>query len=151
MVLHPGKAADAAAAAASISEAVPLAKVPDEFPGSGVAVFKCGAGGCPFAVDVVSEHLELHLWIGSSAGLGLEISIVAGEPAHACNDVVGKKFDCRIISLKSLVVLAAFDSDAILGAGQFVLEAEEILVRAEFGGSFQRLPADGKGRRTTGR
>ena len=70
-----------------------LGKGSDQFPGGGVAVFKCGAACGPFAVDVVSEHLELYLWSGSSAGLGLEIGIVAGKPAHAGDDVVREKFD----------------------------------------------------------
>ena len=59
---QPGKAAAAASAASAISAAVPLANMPDHFIGiRRIAIFEGGAGGDPLAVDVVSEHSDLHL------------------------------------------------------------------------------------------
>ena len=73
-------------------------------------------------------RLERNLGSIASAGLGLEIGVVALEAEHGRCDVVGEQLDIGVVALHGFVVLAALHRDAIFSAGQFVLQAQEIFV-----------------------
>ena len=64
----------------------------------------------------------------AGAGFGFEVGVVAGEAAEASDEAVREERDVGVVVLHGFVVATAFDGDAIFGAGEFVLEAEEILV-----------------------
>src|ERR1700721_2965414 len=62
----------------------------------------------------------------AGAGVGFEVGVVAGKAAHAGNEAVGEESDEGVVVLDGFVVAAAFDGDTVFGAGEFVLDAEEI-------------------------
>lgn len=72
--------------------------------------------------------VEIYFGGFAGAGFGFEVGVVAGEAAEAGYQTVGKEGDVGVVVLNGFVVAAALDGDAVLRAGQFVLEAEEILV-----------------------
>ena len=71
---------------------------------------------------------ELNL--GSFAGGfgGLEVRFVAFEARPTGEDAVREEPDVGVVGLDGIVVALAFYGDAIFGAGQFVLKAEEVFV-----------------------
>ena len=71
---------------------------------------------------------EIYFGDFAGAGFGFEVGVVAGEAAEAGYEAVGEERDVGVVVLDGFVVAAALDGDAIFGAGEFVLEAEEIFV-----------------------
>ena len=71
---------------------------------------------------------ELNL--GGFAGCfgGLEVGFVAFEAGPAGEDAVGEQADVGVVGLDGVVVALAFHGDAIFGAGQFVLQSQEVFV-----------------------
>src|SRR5580698_3818519 len=64
-------------------------------------------------------------------GAGLEVGVVAFIAGPGGEEAVGELADVGVIGLDGVVVIFASDGDAIFGAGEFVLQAEEILVGFE--------------------
>src|SRR5450755_277263 len=82
------------------------------------------------------ERLRFGRWeldFGGLAGAfgGLEVGFVAMEAGPAGEEAVGEQADVGVVGLDRIVVALAFDGDAIFGAGQFVLQAQEIFVGFE--------------------
>jgi len=50
------------------------------------------------------------------------------EACPGSEDVVGKEAQIGVVVLQGFVVTPALHGDAVLGAGQFVLQTEEILI-----------------------
>ena len=57
------------------------------------------------------------------AFIGLEIGVVAGEACHAGNQAVRKQRDVGVVVLDGLVVAPPLDRNAVLRAGEFILQA----------------------------
>ena len=55
------------------------------------------------------------------------------EASPAGEDAVGEEADVGVVGLDGIVVALPFHGDAIFGACQFVLKAEEIFVGFELG------------------
>jgi hypothetical protein len=69
----------------------------------------------------------------AARGGGLEVGVVAFIAGPGGEEAVGELADVGVIGLDGVVVVFAGDGDAIFGAGEFVLQAEEILVGLELG------------------
>ena len=67
----------------------------------------------------------------AARGAGLEVGVVAFVAGPAGEEAVGEEADVGVIGLDGIVVMFAIDGDAIFGAGEFVLEAEEVSVGFE--------------------
>ena len=67
---------------------------------------------------------------------GLEV--FAGAQAEAaCEEGAGELADAHVVPLHDLVVSLAGDGDAVFGASEFVLEADEVFVCLQFGVVFR--------------
>src|SRR5580698_7905405 len=67
----------------------------------------------------------------AAGGGGLEVGVVAFVAGPAGEEAVGELEDVGVIGLDGVVVIFAGDGDAVFGAGEFVLQAEEIFVGFE--------------------
>src|SRR5215470_6456329 len=64
---------------------------------------------------------------------GFEVGVVALEAGPGCEHAVGPLADVGVVGLQGIIVTLACDGDAVFGAGQFVLKAQEVFVRLELG------------------
>jgi hypothetical protein len=58
----------------------------------------------------------------------LEVGVVALVAGPSREEAVGELADKGVIRLDGVVVVLAGDGDAVFGAGEFVLQAEEVFV-----------------------
>src|SRR6516225_9404238 len=72
--------------------------------------------------------IEIHFGSLPRPFLGLEVGVVAGESAHAGDEIVGEEREKRVVVLQRLVVAPALDGDAVLRSGELVLQAQEVLI-----------------------
>ena len=63
----------------------------------------------------------------------MEVGVVAFVAGPGGEEAVGELEDVGVIGLDGVVVILAGDGDAVFGAGEFVLQAEEIFVGFELG------------------
>src|SRR5262245_9953926 len=77
-----------------------------------------------------SGALELHLGRGLAPRRRLEVRLVL-EASERRDDAGGEEADPCVVVAHRLVVAAALDGDAILGAFELALQRQEVLVRLE--------------------
>src|SRR5690242_11884581 len=63
----------------------------------------------------------------------LEISVIAVESGPGGEDIVRKNAEVSIVILQDLIIAAALDRNAVLGAGEFVLKAQKVFVGFQLG------------------
>ncbi len=85
-------------------------------PGTGMAFLGVPAG-C----------LELHVGYGLGSLASLKVGVIGMEAQHAGPNAVGEFADKRVVVAKTLVVAAARYADAVLGTGELVLQAHELI------------------------
>jgi len=76
-----------------------------------------------------SGGVEVDFGDFAARGGGLEVGVVAFVAGPAGEEAVGELEDVGVIGPDAVVVIFAGDGDAVFGACEFVLEAEEIFVR----------------------
>src|ERR1035441_5898503 len=76
-------------------------------------------------------RVEVHLGSLPRTLFRLEVCIVAGEARQAGYDVVGEQPNVGVVVLQGIVVPLTLDGDTVLGAGQLVLQAQEVFVGAQ--------------------
>src|SRR5208282_457575 len=57
-----------------------------------------------------------------------EVGFIGFESGYTSEEAVGELLDVGVVILQGVVVALPFDSDAVLGAGEFVLQSEEVFV-----------------------
>ena len=78
-----------------------------------------------------SWRVEVDFGDFAAGGGGLEVGVVAFVAGPRGEEAVGELKDVGVIGLDGVVVIFAGDGDAVFGAGEFVLEAEEVFVGFE--------------------
>src|ERR1035438_767999 len=76
---------------------------------------------------------EIHFGRHARALGRSEVVVVPLESCPTGIDAVGELADVSVVILNGLVIPAAFDGDAILASGQFVLKGCEVLIGLEIG------------------
>src|SRR5215470_5798512 len=79
------------------------------------------------ARTTTASRLELHLGSGGRVGRGLEVRLRL-ETGEAGHEAIGKDRQPSVVLAHRLVVAAALDHDAVLGALELRLQREEVLV-----------------------
>src|ERR1700690_2641585 len=76
-----------------------------------------------------SASLHLKLYLGSFLGgcFRLEVCVVAVESEHGRRYVLGEQLDIGVVALHGFIVFAALHRNAVFGAGELILQPEEIL------------------------
>src|SRR5262245_53025932 len=71
---------------------------------------------------------EVQLGRGARSIGRLEVRVIGFESWPSREQAVRELLDVGVVVLEGIVVALALDSDAILGAGKFILQAHEIFV-----------------------
>ena len=75
--------------------------------------------------------LKIHLRNISCAFCGFEVSVVLLVSGKSGNQIVRKLQQVSVVVLDRVVIALALDGDAVFGARQFVLQAQEIFIGLE--------------------
>src|ERR1700749_736889 len=75
--------------------------------------------------------LEMHLRRLLRRGTGREVSRILMEAGHARPDAVGELKHEGVVVLQRVVVTLARHGDAVFAAGELVLQAHELVARAQ--------------------
>src|SRR6185437_861647 len=75
--------------------------------------------------------LETYLWDVLRGWAGREIGVVYLETSDACPNAVGELTNEGVVVGERVVIAFACHADAVLGAGELVLQAHKLVARAE--------------------